>query len=212
MRLSSRWCAVKGFTGVIFGGALLIGAAMTAGPALAASTPATSTMTVKLGTSLSLALYAAEDTSSELSNLEFELDPTGVLVAKGVIARVSTNAPKYLLTLQMSGSATDLVQENVTRQIVGTVTDNVTASTMKENSWGYSLDATNFSKVPANGSPATIKEGAKTTTDADAEAYEDTTITFGVKVDGAIAAGTYTNSVVVTAIPQDVNGDEIVDE
>lgn len=170
--------------------------------------PQNSVITVNLEPSISLALYAAGDTSSEITDLEFELDPVGNLVAKGIIARVSTNSPRYKLTLEMSGATTDLVQAGATRQIVGTVTDNVTAATMRQNSWGYSIDATNFSKVPANGSPATIKNGTKTTTAVDTSAYEDTTVTFGVKVDGAIQSGTYTGSVVLTAVSLDDNGDE----
>ena len=185
---------------------------MAAAPVMATdptpANPQNSVITVNLEPSISLALYAAGDTSSEITNLEFELDPVGTLVAKGATARVSTNSPRYKLTLEMSGSTTDLVQAGATRQIVGTVTNNVTASTMRQNSWGYSLDATNFSKVPANGSPVTIKNGTKTTTAVDTSAYEDTTVTFGVKVDGAIQSGTYTGSVVLTAVSLDDNGDE----
>ncbi len=191
------------FAGTLLGFATLFGSVMAAVPAFAASTPASSTMTVNLSTSMSLALYASGDTSSEITNLQFDLDPTGEMVSKGMVARVSTNAPRYQLTLQMSGATTDLVQSGATKQIVGTVTDDVTASTMKVNSWGYSLDATNFSKVPASDSPVTIKNGEKTTSTSNTSAYEDTTVTFGVKVDGAIQSGAYSNTVVITAIPQD---------
>ena len=192
------------FAGTLLGFATLFGSVMATVPAFATSTPASSTMTVNLSTSMSLALYASGNTSSEITNLQFDLDPTGEMVSKGMVARVSTNAPRYQLTLQMSGATTDLVQAGATRQIVGTVTDDVTASTMKVNSWGYSLDATNFSKVPASDSPVTIKNGEKTTSASNTSAYEDTTVTFGVKVDGAIQSGTYSNTVVITAIPQDV--------
>ena len=170
--------------------------------------PQNSVITVNLEPSISLALYAVGDTSSEVTDLNFELDPTGELISKGVIARVGTNSPRYKLTLEMATATTDLVQSGATRQIVGTVTDGVTAATMKQNSWGYSLDATSFSKVPANGSPVIVKNGTKTTTDVNPEAYEDTTVTFGVKVDGAIQSGTYSGRVVLTAVSLDDNGDE----
>ncbi len=203
MLKSSKMQSAGIFAGTLLGFATLFGSVMAAVPAFAASTPASSTMTVNLSTSMSLALYASGNTSSEITNLQFDLDPTGEMVSKGMVARVSTNAPRYQLTLQMSGATTDLVQSGATKQIVGTVTDDVTASTMRVNSWGYSLDATNFSKVPASDSPVTIKNGEKTTSTSNTSAYEDTTVTFGVKVDGAIQSGAYSNTVVITAIPQD---------
>jgi uncharacterized protein (TIGR02145 family) len=64
---------------------------------------------------------------------------------------------------------------------------------MEANTWGFSLDATNFSKIPANGSAATIKSTNVPMT----AASETTAVTFGAKI-GNLTSGTYTDSVLFT--------------
>lgn len=185
--------------GLVWLGALVCMAS--SGIAMDASAANNSGVNVTLDDTISLTVLASSTSTEPTSDLEFNIDPDGELHAKDAYARVSTNAAAgYRLSLETSSSTTDLVQNGASRQIVGTVTDGVTASTMRQNSWGYSLDATSFSKVPAKNNAATLKTGEKTTTDQDSSAYEDTVVTFGIKVDSAITSGTYTNTVVFTAV------------
>ena len=178
-------------------------------PETLAAAPTSTNVQVNLEPSISLSLLASSEATEEISNLNFELDPNGELVAKNMVARVSTNSPRYKLTLEMTSSVTDLVQSGATRQIVGTVTDGVTAAAMAPNSWGYSMNATNYSKVPARGSAVVIKaDGEQTTSEEDLEGYEDSTVTFGVKVDNDVQTGNYNGVVLFTAVTLDENGDE----
>lgn len=178
--------------------------------------PAETDLNVTLEPAMSLKVLASASDTTEASDLKFELDPTGEFVTKNLVARVSTNAAEgYKLNLEMAGETTDLVQTGATRQIVGTTTDGVTGANMRNNMWGYSLltsntslttrygnNASNFYKVPANGSAVDVLQGtgARTTTSENASAYEDNTLVFGVKVDGAISAGKYSNTIVITAV------------
>ena len=202
--------------GVVLGVSLLVPYFMVT-PASAGSVQqgairnATSTMTVSIEPSISLAAYDPTGTS-QISAINFDdLDASGTLVSKAAKLRVSTNAAGgYNMTLSMSGATTDLVQQGASRQIVGTTTDNVTAVQMRQNMWGYSIsDPTTpatmtYSKVPASTNPVTIRtRNTPTTSSSNPSAYEDTALTFGVKVDSAIASGTYSNTVVITAVAVD---------
>ena len=75
-----------------------------------------------------------------------------------------------------------------------------TSSEMENNTWGFSLDATDFYKVPVNGSPVALK---RTTTPMTTDS-ESTDVTFGAKV-GNLTSGTYTDKVLFTMY---VNGQD----
>lgn len=202
--------------GVILGACVsipcfLVGPVAAGSVAVGNNTNATSSMTVTVEPSISLAAYDAAATS-QISSIDFDdLAADGNLVPKTATLRVSTNATNgYSMNLQMSTATTDLVQAGASRQIVGTTTNNVTAAEMRQNMWGYSISdpttpaAMTYSKVPASGSPVTIRtRNNPTTTSSDASAYEDTALTFGVKVDSALSSGTYSNTVVITAVAAD---------
>lgn len=122
----------------------------------------------------------------------------------GVInATASTNSQYgYTLTLEDVDSNTNLVHtnENIDAVVSSNFSGSKTSSEMEANTWGFSLDATNFSKIPANGSAATIK----TTNTPMATASETTPVTFGAKV-GILTSGTYTDKVLFTMY---VNGQD----
>lgn len=165
-------------------------------PLAFAAQTGTSTMTVTLPDVISLSILPAETADEEISEVTIEIPPDGRVHTKDVYVRVGTNAVNgYKLNLEMIGDTTDLIMEGASKQIVPTTT-----AELDMNSWGYSLDATSFSSVPANGNAVEINSGDKTTTDEDAEAYEDTPVTFGAKVNTAIAQGIYSNSVIFTAV------------
>ena len=73
-----------------------------------------------------------------------------------------------------------------------------TSDTMDENTWGFSLNGTDYKAIPASGSAVSIKR----TYPFDQMGLETTSVTFGVKV-GTIASGSYSDSIVFTAY---VNG------
>ena len=69
--------------------------------------------------------------------------------------------------------------------------------TLTDNSWGYTLDNTNYSKVPTKDqSPATIYN--TNTATASTTTPENLNLTYAVKTDDTIPSGTYTNDLVYT--------------
>lgn len=194
---------MKAKTGLIGG----VGAAVLVGLAVSVATYATptgtSTMNVTLDPTLALSILPSTTATEEIDTLNIDVVPNGNLYTGNLFARVSTNsAPGYKLMLEMEGASTDLVEiSDSTKTIPGTATDNVTADTMVAPAWGYSVDATNFSKVPANGSAVAIVTGDQTTTGDNPSAYEDSEVTFGVKVGvTGTASGIYSNTVVFTVV------------
>jgi uncharacterized protein (TIGR02145 family) len=73
---------------------------------------------------------------------------------------------------------------------------------MSDNTWGFSLNTTDFYSIPAHGTPTSIK---RTEVPMTAE-YERTPVNFGAKVGMDLTAGTYEDSVVFTAY---VNGQDV---
>ena len=135
------------------------------------------------------------DLTLDTNSLDLSTTPNNFV--SGVInATASTNSQYgYTLTLEDVDTNTNLVHTN--ENIEATVTSNFsgskTSSEMEANTWGFSLDATNFSKIPANGSAVTIKSTNVPMT----AASETTPVTFGAKV-GNLTSGTYTDKVLFT--------------
>ena len=122
----------------------------------------------------------------------------------GVItATVSTNSQYgYTLALEDVDSDTNMVHtnENIDAVVTSSFSGKKTSAEMDANTWGFSLDATDFYKVPANGSAVALK---RTTTPMATES-ESTDVTFGAKV-GNLTSGTYTDKVLFTMY---VNGQD----
>jgi uncharacterized protein (TIGR02145 family) len=72
----------------------------------------------------------------------------------------------------------------------------VTSSAMASNKWGYSLNNTDFSKIPTQSAQTTIKN----IDHFPAAAEKTTTVNIGMKVDTNIPSGTYSKNVVFSAI------------
>ena len=152
-----------------------------------ADSSATADINLSVGEVMNLTL----DTNS------LDLNATLNSFVSGVInATASTNSQYgYTLTLEDVDSNTNLVHanENISSVVSSSFEGEKTSATMADNTWGFSLDATNFSKIPANGSAATIK----TTNTPMTTASETTPVTFGAKV-GNLTSGTYTDKVLFT--------------
>ena len=194
---------MKAKTGLVGGISAAVFAALLVPMASYASPTGSSTMNVTLDPTLALSILPTTTATDEIDELTIDVVPNGALHTSSLFARVSTNsAPGYKLMLEMEGASTDLEEvSDPTKIIPGTTANNVTAATMPMNSWGYSVDATNFSKVPAKGSAAAIVTGSQTTTSEDSSAYEDNEVTFGVKVNTlGTASGIYANTVVFTVV------------
>ena len=111
--------------------------------------------------------------------------------ASGTVTVVSTDAVGYKLYIRALSSANMTSGANTIPASV-----NGTAAALATNTWGYNLDGTtNF--VGMTTSDVLIRTGTGPFGSGDV-----TTVTYGVRIDQAKAAGSYTTTVIYTAVPQ----------
>lgn len=131
-------------------------------------------------------------------------------------ARVMTNSSGgYKLYISMAdGESQALTKTGESRQISpssGTITSPLTTANFESNSWGVTGgDLTGWIGVPTYANQTTaglVKTGkasgeeyGPTTSESDASGYETTTLTFGAKVDSSFPSGSYTGTVLITAV------------
>lgn len=108
----------------------------------------------------------------------------------------------YGYTLGIEDADTDSSMHHTDSGITDVVTSSFlgpkTSSQMADNTWGYSLDGTDYYYVPLYGIPAILKNVDERPADVDT-----TTVDFGAKV-GVLTAGTYSDTVLFSAY---VNGE-----
>ena len=126
----------------------------------------------------------------------------GSFVHNSVDVDVITNSQYgYTLTLEDKDSSSDMTATGIPDVLSSNFSGKKTSSELEDNTWGFSLNVTDYYKVPVNGSPVALK---RTNTIMTAE-YETTTVDFGAKVGMNLTAGTYSDVVVFTAY---VNGQD----
>ena len=140
----------------------------------------------------------------DVSNLSFAITPTtsGVFESKPVNATVNTNSTGgYELYFSSIDNETGMknVDENVSSEITSDFSGMVTSEGMPANTWGYSLNNTDFSKIPALNSQATIKNidhypGTNERT---------TTINIGTKISSSLPSGKYSKDVIFSVLVHD---------
>ena len=140
-------------------------------------------------------------TSPEELSLELLPTPAGTFTSGSVDVDVSTNAFKgYELYLSAKDTDTFMKSElnpsDTTNRISSSFTGSVTSSTMAKNAWGYSLNSTDFSAVPAKTSAKKIKDITTLPTAPELK----TTVHFGAKVDTTIDSGRYKADILFTAV------------
>ena len=93
-------------------------------------------------------------------------------------------------------ASNDLIHTDETHLISSIPKSNtaITSSSFYDNTWGYSLDATNYYAIPLASSPKIIK----TTTQP---GQVSTVTTIGINTTSTVAAGTYHDILTFTAIP-----------
>ena len=126
-------------------------------------------------------------------NVTIAATPNGTLqTSNGTVTVTSTDVTGYKLYLRDSDSNTDLV--NGANAISASA--NVVAGALANNTWGYNIDAsTDFIGITDTNVLLRNRTGPYTSGDI-------TTVTYGLKVDASKPSGSYTDSVVYTAVPQ----------
>ena len=159
-----------------------------------ADSSTTADINLAVGEVMSLTLNA--------NSLDLSTNPNSFI--SGVItATASTNSQYgYTLALEDVDSSSDMTHTNteITSKLTSDFSGKKTSTEMDNNTWGFSLNTTDFYKVPVNGSAVAIKR----TTTPMTTASESTDVTFGAKV-GNLTSGTYTDKVLFTMY---VNGQD----
>ena len=146
--------------------------------------------------------------SLSVSNADLSFAPTaGSLVdSKQVGVTVSTNVPGGAkLYLSTADDTNALYKDGDTSSSSPAIqpTNRVTTlANMPVNTWGYSLDNTNFQAVPTSASAALIADvnGSTVGTTSGEVISATVPVYYGAKVDSSLPAGTYSNRVVYSVI------------
>ncbi len=132
----------------------------------------------------------------DTNNLAISVVPTdaGAFTSSSITATVSTNSTAgYELYFSSEDNATNMTHfdSNVSSVIASDFNGTVTSSTMAKNKWGYSLNNTDFSKIPTLSDHVKLK-------DLDhypAAAEKDATVYFGTKISSDLPSGRYSKNV-----------------
>jgi hypothetical protein len=134
-------------------------------------------------------------TISTSGNVALSLTPSdsGTLAsASGTVTVISTDVVGYKLYVR-SLTSTSMVK---TGGATIPASANGSPAALAVNTWGYNLDgSSNYTGMTL--SDVLIRSATQPYTSGDI-----TTVTYGVRVDNTTGAGSYTNSVIYTAVPQ----------
>jgi len=135
------------------------------------------------------------------TELSFNINPTaaGVFDSKELTVNISTNAIKgYELYFSSEDEQTNMkhTTPSITQSISSTFTGSLTSTNMQNNTWGYSLNNTDFKSIPKKTEQVKLKDLNTYPTPAE----RAQSIYFGVKADTTLPSGTYEKNVVFTAI------------
>ena len=135
------------------------------------------------------------------TELSFNINPTaaGVFDSKELKVNISTNAIKgYELYFSSEDEQTSMkhTTPSITQSISSTFAGSLTSNNMQNNTWGYSLNNTDFKSIPKKTEQVKLKDLNTYPTPAE----RTQSIYFGVKADTTLPSGTYEKNVVFTAV------------
>ena len=183
-------------SGIIFSAALLFSFTLLSlfAPILGSNASNQSTQELSANINPVISLSAPED-------LNFTITPTstGTFDSKELKVNVSTNAIKgYELYFSSEDEATDMkhASSSISNKISSNFTGSLTSTSMTNNTWGYSLNNTDFSSIPKKSNQIKLKDlnTYPTATDRTQSVY------FGVKADTTLPSGIYEKNVIFTAV------------
>ncbi len=137
--------------------------------------------------------------SVDVNALNFNMTPTiaGVFDSKSIIATVDTNSSGgYELFFSSEDNQTAMTSLLTEATIASDFDGTVTSSTMDANKWGYSLNNTDFSKIPTLANQVTIRDLNHVPTSAE----KTNTVNIGMKINSDLPSGNYSKTVKFTAI------------
>ncbi len=143
--------------------------------------------------------------SLAMSDDEMVLDASLIGFTSGSLdARVRTNSLYgYSLSFSDVDNDTSLVSYEAGSTVTSTFEGQKTSSTFDDNTWGFSLDGTNYSKIPKRSNSQIMKS---TTTPSKSTVVIP--VHFGAMVSDSLAAGEYVDDVIFTVYANGVDGPE----
>ena len=194
-RLAAGMAMLAGVGLVICGALLLIGADLV--PAVQAIDANDETIFAGRERYISLATADAE--------MLYTPGVSGATVQTATNLTLTANAGTDVnLTLAMADDTTSLARSGSTDSLyqIAATTKTAALNDFDANTWGYSLDGTTFQAVPTPGEGADLiytLPGSDT-----GESTQTLTVHYGMKLDGTLPAGQYTNRVVYAATAAEV--------
>ncbi len=158
---------------------------------------------VNVTSMLSLAAYPVGDHTTETDQVALSPIPGAGLATNMLDLVVRTNVETgYQLSIRDKDSSAALVSVDDATRTIPTLTTNTNTAGFPDNYWGYSVGAYNadnseFYGVPTD-APTVIAQSDKLLPGDG----ETTTVTFGAKVNSAVAEGLYEDIVLFTASPK----------
>ena len=161
-----------------------------------ADTSKTAEVNLTVGEAMSLSL--------DKNNLALTADINSFTSGDITATAITNSQYGYTLTLEDVDSSSDMTHTNssIADVLTSSFSGAKTSAQMTNNSWGFSLNATDYYMIPTNGNPVALKR----TNSPMATDSEDTVVTFGAKV-GNITSGTYTDSVLFTIYTNGATGE-----
>ena len=138
------------------------------------------------------------------TNANISLYPGMFGTATQTISATTTNYTGYVLTFSTEGASTSLVNTEDDTITIPTITlpsgrTSITSSGFASNTYGYSLNGTDFKPVPAVNEELTL-----ISTDSANVSADTRTLTFGAIVDTTVAPGTFINTFDLSATANEV--------
>lgn len=127
----------------------------------------------------------------------------GSFVSGTVTTSVSTNSAfGYTLAMEDIDSDTNLVSQTSENTFTSTFSGSKTEAAMDANTWGFSIDGTNFYKVPTRNNPVALK---RVQTHLD-DGSDSATITIGAKIGMSTTSGLYQDQILFSAYANGADG------
>ncbi len=146
----------------------------------------------------------------DTNNLTFNVVPTsaGAFSSQSITATVTTNSTggyELYFSSVDDGTAMTHSSDSVTATVSSNFEGTVTSSTMSANTWGYSLDDTDFLKIPTLTNSTKIKD-----IDHFPETAEKSTpVYIGTKISSSLPSGSYSKDVVFTVVAHETPEPEL---
>ncbi len=155
-----------------------------------------SNATDNLTTQLSANINPVASITLDTYDLVFNVTPTdaGVFQSSPITATVASNSlGGYELYFSSEDNNTNMIHSDssIANVIASDFNGTVTSSTMAKDKWGYSLDNTNFSKIPT----ATSQVQLRNIDHYPSAAEQANTVYIGTKISSNLPSGTYSKNV-----------------